>query len=93
MKIGNKVKIISSFNADLINKVATITGSRGSTLEVMLDGRESMRYDVHPGNCIDLSEPVKEPVVDDVESVKKSIELLEAKLAKKKETLKEMTNG
>lgn len=53
MKIGSKVKVIKGFNPDLIGKEAEIVGIAGGNVEVVIKGREAMRYEI-PANTVML---------------------------------------
>ena len=75
MNIGTKVKVLVGQNPDLIGKEATVTGSNGQHLEIMIQGRESMRYTVSAG-CVQSLEPV-EPVVKIDKISKKPVKMTE----------------
>ncbi len=74
----NRVKILGGFNSDLIGKLATVVNEQNDgMIEVIVDGRESMRYTI-PASTVQkvgnlTPEPtVKEEVIDN--NPKKCIE-------------------
>ena len=67
--IGEKVKVVTGYNSDLIGKIATVIGSSGSDIEIVIDGRGNQRYTI-PALNVTMLNPSKPLVVKVPEAVK-----------------------